>query len=163
MTIKLTNAKTRDLLTAHNLLDGYDEVVEQNGQKNSIRRAYVFPAKTIYAITKNIGILRRLVEKANADRENISKRLKAENINPKDNPDEWLKLVQTLNESELDEVEVRNLFQLKMTDILNDDLEGDESKKKPKNTVPNPIPGTVLASLSPVLDIFQETDPDKSA
>lgn len=156
MTLKLSNLKIRDLLSALNQLDGFSEIVEQNGGKVSVRKPYVFPGKTIFNITKDIRILRKLVEAANKDRDDLLTRISegTNEIDGEKDPEKAREFAKGVAAIEEDEIEVTGLLLLKMTDLLNDDLAEDDAKKDKKRVV-NPIPQTALASLAPVLDVFQ--------
>jgi len=155
MTLKLSNAKIRDLLAAHNQLDGWQDVIRENGQKIVVRQPYILSGKAIYNITKNIRLLREFVEKVNKDRDEILSRISlgTNEIDGEKEPEKAREFAKAVGEIEEDVIEVSGLLGLKMTELLNDDLEGNE--KRDKNRVTNPIPSTALASLAPVLDIFQ--------
>lgn len=157
MTITLPNIKIRDLLNAHNQLDGHHEVVEQLGQRISVLKPYDFSAKTRWNITKNIKTLRKYVEEANDERDKILKRI-SEGTNEIDGtkePEKHRLFSKEVGEIEEIEVEVYGLLELKVTGLLNDDMAEEAFKKSS-----NPIPSTVLASLAPVLDLFK-TEPEQ--
>ncbi len=161
MTITLSNAKIRDLLNAHNQLDGYHDVVtDRNGQKTSVLKSYIFPVRTTVDITKNIKLLREPVNAVGELRDEILKRI-SNGANEIDGDKEPAKLKEFVKE-EADlwdgEVEVKGLNILKMESLIGASLgEDEDSTKKDSKKTRNHIPQTVLASLSPVLDIFRET------
>lgn len=154
-----TNSKIRDLLHAHNQLDGYHEVVEKNGQKVAVAKSYIFPVRAIVDITTSIKILREHVEAASSLRGEVLKRVSG-GTNEIDAEKESEK-AREFAKAEADiwdtKVEVKGLRLLKMEDLLNGSIDGseDEPKKDKDKKAPNRIPQTVLASLAPVLDIFQ--------
>lgn len=155
-----TNAKIRDLLNAHNQLDGYQEVVvDKNGQKVAVPKSYIFPIRAIVDITSNIKVIREHVVSANERRDELLKRLSngTNEIDPEKNPDAFKEFSKGVALIEDEEVEIKGLRVLRMEDLLNGPLdEPEEGVKKDKDKkTPNRIPQTVLASLSPVLDIFQ--------
>lgn len=156
-----TNAKVRDLLNAHNQLDGYQEVVtDKNGNKASVPKSFIFPVRTIVDITKNIKALREHVTAANELRDEVLKRV-SDGTNEIDGEKEPQKLREFAKEEAAiwdTEVEVKGLCVLKLESLLNgplDEEEDAESKDRKKEKAPNRIPQTALASLSPVLDVFQ--------
>lgn len=157
--LTLSNLKIRDLLAAHNQLDGYNEIVEQNGQKSAVRKPYTFPVKTTWNITKNIKVLREHVEEANKARDELLKKLSngSNEIDGEKNPELLREFQKGVAEIEEIEVELHGILELKAADILNGDLSETEDKdKKADKRIPNPIPGTALASLAPVLDLFRQ-------
>lgn len=156
--LTLSNLKIRDLLAAHNQLDGYNEIVEQNGQKSAVRKPYIFTTKTSWNIGKNIDVLRGHVEYANKKRDEKLKELSdgTNEIDGEKEPEKLRAFQKAVGEIEEIEVEVSGLLELKAEDILNGSLSETEDKdKKPDKRIPNPIPGTALASLAPVLDLFR--------
>lgn len=159
MTITLTNNQARDLLNAHNQLDGYQDVIEKNGQKIAVPRSFIFPVRTIVDVTKNIKILREHVVRANELRDDLLKRISGgENeIDGEKEPEKLKEFSKGAGQIEDDEVEIKGLLILKLENLLNAPIDGDEEadKKDKKKQSPNPIPQTALASLAPVLDIFQ--------
>jgi hypothetical protein len=158
MTITLPNLKIRDLLNAHNQLDGHQEIVtDKNGQKVAVPKNYIFPVRTIVDIAKNIKILREHVAATNEARDDLLKRLSngTNEIDGEKDPTTLKEFSKGVGELEELTVEVKGLLMLKMADILNADLDEMEDPKRDKKRVPNPVPPTVLASLSPVLDAFQ--------
>jgi hypothetical protein len=155
----LSNLKIRDLLAAHNQLDGYNKIVEQNGQESAVRVPYTWGVKTSWNITNNIKVLRKHVEEANKARDELLKVLSGgtNEIDGEKEPEKLREFQKGVGEIEEIEVEVYGLLVLKAADILNGDLSETEDKdKKPDKRIPNPIPGTALASLAPVLDLFRQ-------
>ncbi len=160
MTITLSNAKIRDLLNAHNQLDGYHEIAtDKSGQKVAIPKSYIFPVRTTVDITKNIKLLREPVNAVGELRDEILKRI-SNGANEIDGEKEPTKLKEFVKE-EADlwdgEVEVKGLNILKMESLIGASLgEDEDSTKRDSKKTRNHIPQTVLASLSPVLDMFNE-------
>jgi UPF0288 family protein (methanogenesis marker protein 3) len=158
MTRTLTNAKVRDLLVAHNALDGWIKAVEVNGQTTTVREPYILTSKTKCNNTKNLSILRDLVEKLNKEMDEYLTRLSdgTNEINSEKEPEKAREYAKMVAEIESTEVEVKGLLVLKMADLLNDpDFDKEEATEENKKKKVNPIQQTVLASLEPVLDVFQ--------
>lgn len=159
-----TNAKVRELLNAHNQLDGYHEVVtDKSGQKIAVPKSYILPVRAIVDITNNIKLLREHVVAAGDHRDEVLKRVSdgTNEIDGEKDPQKLKDFVKAEADIWDTKVEIKGLRLLKLSDLLNADLDEIDETKKDKKRVPNAISQTVLASLSPVLDIFQPEKVEK--
>lgn len=122
-----------NLLVALRELDGYTKIVMEGGRETSVQASYVFTAATRFTLAKNIAKLQPL---AKAYQDAFNAKVKeisgGESKVPKEKEAQFLEELRPLQEQE-EEVELTKITEADM-----------------KLEV-NPIPGSVLANLLPII------------
>jgi hypothetical protein len=119
------------------LLNGYDKVVEIEGQKKTIFIPFQFNSSTCWNIAKNINVFRKIT----ADYEDAQKLLVV-SMGVEDNtyttdPEKYKKFVAELNNLLLKKVEVSGVLKIKLSGL---------------NLDKNPIQPGLLADLADYID-----------